>query len=176
VPGPDDDDFRGQLAGLLAELAAWDDEFLDGLGGDVLLAASEVLDESGDASTTQHQVDDGRTLLEAARELATSAVRSMLAHPCDVVRGTCPACARPVALQGCGQAPDYAPSVSDVARMQRFERELVTEDSLVRAEAEDAERPVAEVAAGAARLLEQLGGFGALAELLGVRPAKGTPS
>ena len=177
MPGPDDDDdFRRQLVELLGELAAWDDEFLDGLGGDLLLAASQVLEEPGEPAGARQAVDDGLTLVGAARDLATSAVRSLLAHRCDVVRGTCPTCARAVALKGCGQAPEYSPNVADVARLQRFERELVAEDARTRADEERAVRPVADVAAGAAKLLEQLGGFGALAAILGATPAKGTPS
>lgn len=176
MPGTDDDDFRAQLAGLIGELAAWDDEFLDGLGGDLLLAASEVLDDSEQPDVARQAVEERLTLAGAARELATSAVRSMLAHRCDVVRGACPACARAVALKGCGQAPEYSPNVADVARMQRLERELVAEDARTRADEERTVRPVADVAAGAAKLLEQLGGFGALADFLAARPAKGTSS
>jgi len=177
VPG-DDDDFRAQLSGLLAELAAWDDQVLDGLGGDVLLAAAEALElpGPGESAGAAAAVDDGPTLLDAARDLAASAVRSLLAHRCDVVRGTCPACHRAVAFKGCGQEPDFAPNVADVARLQRFERELAVEDATLRRAQEASARPVADVAEGAARLLEQLGGFGALAALLAPKTPEENPT
>jgi hypothetical protein len=194
--------FADELAGLITELEAWDEEFFGGLGRDALgatLAAFEAVGEEDNASEgagaagasipgalparppAPGSVEDAIRaggLLASARLLATTAVQSLLADRCDVVRGPCPDCGRTVALKGCGQAPEFAPSLGDVAALKRYERALEAQDLTVALDAgpERGPRPVRETASRAARLLEELGGLDRLRALFATRKPEGSTS
>ena len=100
----------------------------------------------------------------AVRRLWVTAVKTILSNQCDVVRGVCPHCKSHVELPGCGQAPNFKPSTSDVERMMRLMKEIEAEERAKEEEADD-RRSLEEVANSIARHLEQLGGLDLLTNM-----------
>jgi len=101
----------------------------------------------------------------AVRTLWVTAVKTLLAGQCSTVRGACPFCGGRVELQGCGQAPNFNPSASDVKSLMTLMREVEADERAKEQEAAADRRTLDEVAHSIAAQLEQLGGLELLSTL-----------
>jgi hypothetical protein len=103
--------------------------------------------------------------VRAIRTLWITAVKTLLAGQCSTVRGSCPYCGGRVELKGCGQAPAFKPTASDVRNLMTLMREIEAEERAKEEEAQADKRSIDEVAHSVAAQLEQLGGLELLASL-----------
>lgn len=127
--------------------------------------AAQVADGADDGDEDLTADDLVYDLSETARTLALAAVRSLLAHRCETVRGSCPTCRGPVVLEGCGQEPEFVPNLADVGRLTKLLRRLEEEAAGERDGAADPAVDVKTAATGVTRILEQLGGLDALVRM-----------